>query len=136
MNGIGPDFSQLLQDFFLQRLITQRGASRKTITSYRDAFELLLRFIEQNAKRPASTLTLNDLDAPLILDFLDYLEQERSNSTRTRNARLTAIRSFMRYAGLRDPTSLPVVQRVLAIPAKRFDRPVSASSLSTRSRSF
>lgn len=124
MNGTGPDFPRLLQDFFLQRLITQRGASHRTITSYRDAFELLLRFTEQRTGRPASTLALNDLDAPLILDFLDHLEQERGNSPRTRNARLTAIRSFMRYAGLRDPTALPVVQRVLAIPAKRFDRPV------------
>jgi site-specific recombinase XerD len=119
-----PDFPRLLQDFFLQRLIAQRGASQRTITSYRDAFELLLRFAEQRTGHPASTLSLNDLDAPLILDFLDHLEQERGNSRRTRNARLTAIRSFMRYASLRDPTALPVVQRVLAIPAKRFDRPV------------
>ncbi|MFQ5474051.1 MAG: site-specific integrase [Dehalococcoidia bacterium] len=123
MNG-GPDFPQLLQDFFLQRLIAQRGASQRTITSYRDAFELFLRFAEQRAGRPASTLTLEDLDAPLVLDFLDHLEQERGNKTRTRNARLTAIRSFMRYAGLHDPAALPVIQRVLAIPAKRFDKPV------------
>jgi len=124
MSAIGPDFPVLLQDFFLKRLITQRGASKETIASYRDAFELLLRFAEQRTERPASTLTLNDLDAPFVLDFLDHLEQERDNSPRTRNARLTAIRSFMRYAGLRDPAALPVVQRVLAIPAKRFDRPV------------
>ena len=124
MSGAVPDFPRLLQDFFLQRLIAQRGASQRTITSYRDTFELLLRFTEQRTGQPASSLSLNDLDAPLILDFLDHLELERSNSARTRNARLTAIRSFMRYAGLRDPTVLPVVQRVLAIPAKRFDRPV------------
>ena len=124
MSGTGPDFPRLLQDFFLQRLITQRGASQQTILSYRDTFELLLRFVEQRTGRPASSLALNDLDAPLILDFLDYLEQVRGNSPRTRNARLTAVRSFMRYAGVRDPSALPVVQRVLAIPAKRFDRPV------------
>lgn len=119
-----PDFPQLLQDFFMRRLITQRGASHQTITCYRDAFELLLRFVERSRGRPASSLRLCDLDAPLILDFLDHLEEERGNSARTRNVRLTAIRSFMRYAAVRDPTALPVVQRVLAIPAKRFDRPV------------
>jgi site-specific recombinase XerD len=124
MSDTGPDFPRLLQDFFLQRLITQRGASKQTVMSYRDAFELLLRFAEQRTGRPSTALTLKDLDAPFILDFLDDLEQVRGNCPRTRNARLTAIRSFMRYAGTRDPAALPVVQRVLAIPTKRFDRPV------------
>ena len=71
-----------------------------------------------------SALTLSDLDAPMVLSFLDHLESERGNSARTRNLRLAAIRSFMRYASLREPTLLPVTQRVLAIPAKCFDRPV------------
>lgn len=124
MTATGPDFPRLLQDFFLQFLITQRGASQKTIESYRDAFELFLRFAEERTGRSASAFALDDLDAPIVLDFLDHLEQDRGNSPRTRNARLTAIRSFMRYAGLRDPAALPVVQRVLAIPTKRFDRPV------------
>ena len=117
-------FSNLLQDFFLQRLISQRSASAQTIASYRDSFELLLNFAERSIKRPASKMTLADLDAPLVLNFLDYLERERSNSPRTRNARLAAIRSFMRYASLRVPSSLAVAQRVLSIPAKRFDRPL------------
>lgn len=124
MTGCGPEFPQLLQEFFLQRLIAQQGASQQTIRSYRDAFVLLLRFVEQSGGRTASALTLRDLDAPLILNFLDHLERDRGNSPRTRNVRLTAVRSFMRYVGVRDPTSLPVVQRVLAIPSKRFDRPV------------
>jgi integrase/recombinase XerD len=124
MSTAEPDFPCLLQEFFLRRLMAERGASQQTIASYRYAFQLLLRFAEQRCGRPPSTLTLGDLDAPLILAFLDYLETERGNSVRSRNARLTAIRSFMRYAATRDPTSLPVVQRVLAIPAKRFDRPI------------
>ena len=74
--------------------------------------------------RSPSTLTLDDLDAPRVLAFLDHLETERRNSPRTRNLRLTAIRSFMRYASVRDPTALPVAQRVRAIPTKRFDRAV------------
>lgn len=117
-------FPQLVQDFFLRRLIAQRGASARTVEAYRDAFELLLGFAEQRAGKPPSALSLADLDAPMVLDFLDHLEAERGNSARTRNARLAAIHSFMRYAALRDPASLPVTARVLAIPAKRFDRPV------------
>jgi site-specific recombinase XerD len=117
-------FAQLVQDFFLRRLIDQRGASARTVESYRDAFQLLFEFIEQHIGQQPSALELADLDAPLVLDFLDYLETERGNSTRTRNARLAAIHSFMRYAQLRDPAALPIAQRVLAIPAKRFDHPV------------
>ncbi|MCG8455345.1 MAG: site-specific integrase [Holophagales bacterium] len=124
MNTAELDFPRLLQEFFLRRLVAERGASQQTIASYRYAFQLLLRFAEQRCRRPPSKLTLSDLDAPLILAFLDHLETGRGNSTRSRNARLTAIRSFMLYASTREPTSLPIVQRVLAIPAKRFDRPI------------
>jgi integrase/recombinase XerD len=117
-------FPQLVQDFFLRRLVAQRGASARTVEAYRDAFELLLGFAEQRTGKPPSALSLADLDAPLILDFLDHLETGRGNTARTRNARLAAIHSFMRYAAVRDPASLPITARVLAIPAKRFDRPV------------
>lgn len=117
-------FPTLVQDFFLRRLIDQRGASARTIESYRDAFELLFAFITRRSGKDPSALQMTDLDAPLVLDFLDYLETERGNCVRTRNARLAAIHSFMRYASVRDPASLAVTQRVLAIPSKRFDRPV------------
>lgn len=117
-------FPALLQDFFLRRLIEQRGVSARTVESYRDAFELLLAFAQRRTGKKACALSLADLDAPLVLDFLDHLESERGNGARTRNARLAAIRSFMSYASVRDPASLPVAQRVLAIPPKRFDKPV------------
>ena len=116
-------FPALLQNFFQQRLVAQRGASAQTVASYRDTFELLLRYAEKVTRRSPSALVLDDLDAPLVLAFLDYLETQRGNCPRTRNLRLTAIRSFMRYASLREPTALSVAQRVLAIPSKRFDRP-------------
>jgi len=116
-------FPALLQDFFQRRLIAERGVSTHTIASYRATFELLFRYLEQRTGRTASALTLEDLDAPAILAFLDHLETERGNSPRTRNLRLTAMRSFWRYASVRDPTSLPIARRVLAISAKRFDRP-------------
>jgi integrase/recombinase XerD len=117
-----PGFPALLQEFF-QRLVSERGVSAHTIASYRDTFQLLLGYAQQRTGRTPSALTLEDLDAPLVLDFLDHLENVRGNSPRTRNLRLTAIRSFMRHASLRVPTALPVAQRVLAISPKRFDKP-------------
>ena len=124
MTSVERAFPALLQEFFHRRLIAQRGASAHTIASYRDTFALYLGYAAERTGRTPSALTLGDLDAPMVLDFLDHLETERGNSARTRNLRLTAIRSFMCYAPLREPTLLPVAQRVLAIPVKRFDRPV------------
>ncbi len=119
-----PSFPVLLQDYFAQRLIQQRQASPRTIASYRDAFRLLLTYAETKTGKPPVELQLEDLNPSLIVGFLDHLEAERKNSVRSRNARLAAIRSFLKYAALRDPTSLPVIQRALAIPMKRFDREV------------
>jgi site-specific recombinase XerD len=84
----------------------------------------LLRYAEQRTGTPPVALTLADLNAPLVLGFLDHLEKERGNSARTRNVRLVAMRSFLHYASHRDPAALPTIQRVLAIPMKRFDRPL------------
>lgn len=118
-----PSFPSLVQDFFAERLLSQANASARTVASYRDTFRLLLRYAEHTGK-PATALTLPDLNAPFVLAFLDHLEKERGNSVRTRNVRLVALRSFLHYAVLRDPTSLPTIERVLAIPMKRFDRPI------------
>lgn len=117
---LGVNFPTLVQDFFYKRLIAQRNASARTIASYRDTFCLLLRYAEGHTKKPPAELTLEDLDAPFVLSFLDHLEKERGNSLRSRNLRLSAIRSFMRYSASRNPTCLPMVERVLAIPNKRF----------------
>ena len=116
-------FPALLQDFFQRRLIAERGASAHTIASYRDTFQLLLRYARERTGRTPSALGIEDIDAPLVLAFLDHLEAERGNSPRTRNLRLTAIRSFMRHVSLHAPDALPVAERVLAISSKRFDRP-------------
>jgi len=124
MTPVKLSFPALLRDFFQQRLVAQRGVSAQTVASYRDAFEIFLRFTERRTGRTPSALTIEDLDAPAVLAFLDYLEEKRGNCPRTRNLRLTAIRSFLRYASLRDPAALPVAQRVLAIPPKRVDQPV------------
>jgi site-specific recombinase XerD len=115
-------FSVLVKDFFCQRLLNQQNVSPHTVASYRDAFRLLPKFLQERRDKAPTVLTLDDLDAPTILAFLDELETRRGNSVRTRNARLAAIRAFMSYASAREPTSLPLTQRVLAIPQKRFDR--------------
>jgi integrase/recombinase XerD len=119
-----PTFPTLLQDFFHQHLLAQRQASPRTVASYRDAFRLLLTYAHDRLHTPPSAVTLVDLDAPLLLAFLDHLEGTRRNSARTRNTRLAALRSFLHYASLRDPTALAVIQRAFAIPTKRFDRPL------------
>src|SRR5699024_889881 len=116
------DLARLLQRFFVQRLVQQRRASTCTIASYRDTFRLLLRFAEHHLGHSAWTLRLCDLSAPLIAAFLLHLEQDRGNCIRTRNARLAAIHAFFHYAALEQPAQLPVIQQVLAIPTKRFDR--------------
>jgi site-specific recombinase XerD len=119
-----PGFPALVQEFFCQRLIAQQNASARTVASYRDMFRLLLHFFADRRGRPPTALTLVDLDAPAVLAFLEHLERERGNSIPTRNVRLAALRSFLKYASARDPTCLPVVQRVLAIPTKRSVRPL------------
>lgn len=117
-----PDLPRLLQAFFTQRLLHQLRASPHTITAYRHAFRLLLRFAALQLGRAPSELSIADLDAPLVGQFLDHLERQRSNSARTRNARLAAIHAFFRYVALTEPAHALHCQRVLAIPSKRFER--------------
>lgn len=116
--------STLLQAFFTDRLIKQRQVSPHTIASYRDTFRLLLRFANKQLKKHPSKLSFNDLDAPFIGAFLDHIQNDRHNGTRTRNLRLTAIRSFFQYAAFQEPSCSAHIQCVLAIPAKRQDRPL------------
>jgi len=111
-----------LQGFFTDRLARQRHASPETVAAYRDALRLLVRFASQQVHTQPSQLDITDLDANLIAGFLDHLELERGNTVRTRNARLAAVHSLFRYAALRHPEHAEVIQRVLAIPPKRFDR--------------
>ena len=111
-----------LQAFFTDRLIRQRQASPHTLAAYRDTLRLLLVFAAARQKTEPSKLDIDDIDAPPVGAFLDHLEQQRDNGVRTRNARLAAIRSLFRYAALRHPEHAAVIERVLAIPPKRFDR--------------
>lgn len=116
------DLPALLQSFFTTRLMAQRKASPHTIASYRDTFRLLLQFAQRRLRKPPSQMEVKDLDATLIGAFLDDLENRRRNGARSRNLRLTAIRSFFRYASLEAPAQSGVIQRVLAIPNQRQPR--------------
>jgi integrase/recombinase XerD len=116
--GIAP----LIERYFCEYLLAQRNVSPQTISSYRDTLRLFLRFTEQRFRKAPVSLNISDFDAPQMLAFLDYLEKERNNGVRSRNQRLAAIRSFLKYASLQDPTALVSTSRSLAIPVKRFNR--------------
>jgi site-specific recombinase XerD len=111
-----------MQMFFTDRLLKQRQASPATVRTYRNAFRLLLRFIQERTGKQPSNLDWTDLGSDTIAAFLDHLENARGNSPRSRNARLAALRSLFRYAALRHPEHAELIQRVLAIPQKRFDK--------------
>ena len=112
-------FASVLTRFFTQRLMQQRQASPHTVSSYRDTFRLLLRFAKARTGKEPSSLAWNDIDEPLISAFLDDLQEQRSITARSRNLRLTAIRSLFRYAAFELPAHAEQIQRVLAIPSKR-----------------
>lgn len=120
MSAIAPS----LEAFFTERLGRQSHASAHTVVAYRDTFRLLLRFAAEKTGKTPSNLGFEDLDAGLIGAFLEYLEHDRSNKVRTRNARLAAIRSFFRYASYREPAHAASIARVLAIPDKRTHRTI------------
>jgi site-specific recombinase XerD len=115
-----------LQGFFTDRLSTQRQASQHTIASYRDTCRLLLQFMHGRTGKPPSRLDWGDLDAAAVTAFLEHVETDRGNGPRTRNARLTAIRSLFVYASLRHPEHATSIAQVLAIPPKRFDKAIVA----------
>jgi site-specific recombinase XerD len=117
-----PTFPILLERFFTQRLMQQREASAHTIASYRDTFRLLLKFVQKRLCKAPCTLSLEDIDARIVVDFLAELEKVRKVTARTRNLRLTAIHSFFRYVAFEAPAHAAQIQRVLAIPPKRFAR--------------
>ncbi len=117
-----PSFSTLLQAFFSDHLIRHKRSSPQTISSYRDTFRLLLNFLQKSRGILPSSLRTDDVDVSSVLSFLDQLETGRHNCVRSRNLRLAAIRSFFRYVALRDPESVSLTTRILAIPVKRADR--------------
>lgn len=119
-----PSFAALVQQFFTEYLVAQRAVSPRTVACYRDALMLFLDFASHKLGKTPTALQLPDLQPDMILAFLDHLEHERHNAVRTRNLRLTALRAFLKFAGRRDVASLHVIERTLAVPMKRFERPM------------
>jgi len=119
-----PSFAALVQTYFAEYLTQQRALSAQTIAAYRDAFVLFLGFAESRLNKSPVAMAMTDITPELIMTFLNHLERQRHNCVRSRNARLAALRSFMKFAAHRDVSSLQVIERVLGVPVKRFERPM------------
>ena len=117
-----PSLASLVQEFFTDYMVQQRALSPRTVASYRDTFVLLLRFAEKQLGKAPVSVQLSDINAKFLAAFLDHLEGERHNSARSRNIRLAAVRSFLKFAARRDLANLAVIEQALAVPMKRFDR--------------
>jgi site-specific recombinase XerD len=115
-------FATLLHTFFTDRLLRQMRASAHTVASYRDTFRLLLRYTTDRLKKAPSELSLEDIDAALVIDFLDWLEAERQCTPRSRNNRLAALRSFFRHVSVNEPAHVLRCHQILAIPQKRAQK--------------
>lgn len=124
MSKVVNTLGTMLQQFFTHYLQDQRDVSGCTIVGYRDTFRLLLSFMHTRLKSRPAQLSMSDLDANTVLAFLNHLEKNRGNSPRTRNIRLAAIRSFMHFVSFKDPAQLAQCEQILAIPIKRFERPL------------
>jgi site-specific recombinase XerD len=119
-----PTFSALVQAFFAEHLTQHRAMSSCTVAAYRDTFVLFLDFAQARCAKSSTALKLTDITPELLLAFLDHLEHVRHNVVRSRNARLAALRSFLKFAAHRDVASLQVIERALGVPMKRFERPM------------
>ena len=119
-----PSFPALVQQFFTEYLVAQRAVSPRTVACYRDALSLFLNFASNKLGKVPTAMQLADMRPELILAFLDHLEQGRKNTVRSRNLRLTALRAFLKFASRRDVTALHDIERALAVPMKRFERPM------------
>jgi site-specific recombinase XerD len=117
-----PTFASLVQEFFTNYMVQQRALSPCTVASYRDTFVLLLRFAEVQTGKAPNNMRIADITAKFLVSFLDHLESARHNTVRSRNIRLAAVRSFLKFAARRDLDNLGVIEQALAVPMKRFDR--------------
>ena len=124
MKNKNKTFAELLETFFLNRLMNEMQASQHTIGSYRDTFKMLMIFASEKLKKQPSKFEIKDLDAVLISDFLNHLEKKRGITSRSRNQRLSAIRSFYKYIAYKVPEHSLLINRVLSIPNKRYTKAI------------
>ena len=122
--SVPPTFPALVQAFFAEHLTQHRALSPCTVAAYRDTFVLFLDFAQTRCAKSSTALNLTDITPELVLAFLDHLEQVRHNKVRSRNARLAALRAFLKFAAHRDVASLHVIERALGVPMKRYESPM------------
>ncbi len=111
----------IITAFFRKHLVVEKGVSKNTTASYSYAFKFLCRYVSGRLGKSPSKLCIEDLDARMIRDFLEHLERDCGNTPRTRNLRLTAIRSFMKYVEYEVPSALEQARRIMAITNKRIE---------------
>lgn len=116
------NFSIYVERFFVERLINEMGSSVHTVSSYRDTFRILIKFINETLNITPIKLSLRDVDANLVGKFLNHLEEDRGNSERTRNNRLAAIKAFFRYVSIYEPQLLHHCQKILEIRQKKYKK--------------
>jgi len=119
-------FPNLLHGFFHEWLGQQRNLSRHTVLSYRDTWRLFLRFVSEHKHRPIVAVSLSDLDATVVLAFLQYLEEQRQVSIGTRNCRLSALHAFFAYVAQKEPTAIAQCAAIAHIPTKKASHPAIA----------
>lgn len=117
------DFSKSLTDFLTSYLPGERGASKNTIASYKDTFILFLTFLKEDRGVLAERLTLSQITKEIVVEFLGWLEKERSCCAATRNVRLAALHSFFKYLQYQNPENLMEWQHILSIPVKKTEKP-------------
>lgn len=111
----------LVTRFFRNHLAVEKGVSQHTLASYSYAFKFLCRYVSDQLGKSPSALALEDLNACMIRDHLAHLERDYRNGPRTRNLRLTAIRSFFKYVEYEAPSALNQTHQILAIANKRTE---------------
>ncbi len=119
MNEIG----KIIVSFFDDYLKVQKGLRPSSVRSYRDVLKLFLNHVAGRHHRPVTRLELQDLDSEEVLLFLQSLESDRDNHIRTRNQRLTVLKTFFRYLASRVPEKIVEAERVECVPVKRCAPP-------------
>ncbi len=117
-------FGSLIVSFFRNYLTNQKGASPNTITSYSDCIRLLIGYCCERRNQHVERMTIESITDEVVLDFLDFLEQERGNLPITRNQRLQAIKTFFRFLARQQPDLVAVCERVCAISDKATEHKV------------
>lgn len=111
----------LIQNYFLERLIQQRGVTPRTIETYRDTFRIYITYLQEKNNTPVDKITINDFEQNKVLNFLEYLENDRYNKPVTLNNRLSVIHSFMKYVAEQAPEYSDIAKRTIMIPLKKHE---------------